>query len=788
MAPAAAGPPPLLPSLLLLLLVVACLAAATGAAPAPRPMPRPAIPRRSSAAAFASAAPPASSARVAPPPRGRRRPTPSRATSLPPRPPGMALTEEFVEMKVNGDERAPSPVPQEAPDGEEGRAERARRRDTIPEALGRAALSAAQSLARATGSDASAAYYEPNEYDDEMREAWEMLEEDEAHRGGEKNEKQEKKKKEKKVDGFGKGALGLAGIASGKEGTFSSRRSKLIDWQRRELSGVRREVGTRPRGAEATRQHRLNRATFDAVSSSVALAARQVVRGGRMTPLIDSLPSRRKSDKRGKKKKRGGRDRTDEANVVGSSDVPPREMEEGDGTLIASALQTLERDMALLDNVASLQPQLSAAEVGLLLGAVVASGIGPAAFPGTSVTEVLAPAAAAFTASITIGSEYIGRVAVADGKEIAANTIQCAAEAEAFLANAERVKAITPLCVGVGATCASLTLLTPTLVDAMKFGNSVIMITELYLLLPLVSVLAAAVANLALEETRGFANRAINVGVRRFSKSGKVGRTWLSSSEQVKRNSQSKTDRWWSFAGSVLPAPIVGSVLGGPSLSAKCIVVAALAAAQSAYCLAQAEGVIARATDAVALKARSAAVCDTYANQGARNSAILPFTSALSAFCAAATAATVELPFLDTISALYGTMGEVAVVSIFPVLSSAFAAAAAVSKARCEVDAEAAAQAASTLALEYDGEGGEDPVLEPFRAVGELVRLAVRSGWRSVGRGGVRRFASLWRMGRRAVLGFRWRRRWKERAAAGNGASEEEGAERSTGGKPLVTS
>ncbi|EJK44843.1 hypothetical protein THAOC_36587, partial [Thalassiosira oceanica] len=44
---------------------------------------------------------------------------------------------------------------------------------------------------------------------------------------------------------------------------------------------------------------------------------------------------------------------------------------------------------------------------------------------------------------------------------------------------------------------------------------------------------------------------------------------------------------------------------------------------------------VARATDAVALKARSAAVCDTYANQGARNSAILPFTSALSAFCAA---------------------------------------------------------------------------------------------------------------------------------------------------------
>ena len=137
------------------------------------------------------------------------------------------------------------------------------------------------------------------------------------------------------------------------------------------------------------------------------------------------------------------------------------------------------------------------------------------------------------------------------------------------------------------------------------------MITELYLFFPLVSVLSAAVANLALEETKGFSNRAINVGVRRFSKSGMVGRTWLSSAEQVKNNSKSKTARWYSFAGSVLPAPIIGSIVGGPVLSAKCIVVAALAAAQSAYYLAQAESVVARATDAVALKARSEAVCDT---------------------------------------------------------------------------------------------------------------------------------------------------------------------------------
>ena len=66
-----------------------------------------------------------------------------------------------------------------------------------------------------------------------------------------------------------------------------------------------------------------------------------------------------------------------------------------DQALIATALRTVEKDMSLLDNLASLQPQLSGTEVGLLLGAVVASGLGPIVFPGTSVTEVLAPAAAA---------------------------------------------------------------------------------------------------------------------------------------------------------------------------------------------------------------------------------------------------------------------------------------------------------------------------------------------------------------------------------------------------------
>ena len=581
--------------------------------------------------------------------------------------------------------------------------------------------------------------------------------------------------------------------SSSKNGGSSSSRTEFLQWQRAELAHVRRNVVQWDGSEGGTVDNESDRRAFgfpvneygDNAYNDVDVGVNGGVGnggGGRMRGLIDRLPSMKKVRVRVRKSVREANSRvhqqqkeafTSSSSSSSSTSLqqqPPIDEQQittattndpDDPTPIATTLKTLERDMSLLDNLVASKITLSRTEFSLLFGAIITSGMGPIAFPGTSVTELLAPAAAAFTASITIGSEYLGRVAVADGKEIAANTIQCAAEAEALLANAERVKAITPLCVGVGATCASFALLTPTIVEAFRLAGSVQLMTELYLLCPLVSVLAAAVANLALEETREFAGRAINVGVRRFAKSGSVGKTWMSTSEQIQKGSKLKTTRWWSFAFSVLPAPIIGSVVGGPNLSTKCIIVAALAAAQSAYFLALAESVLARATDAVALKARSAAVCDTYANQGARNSAILPFTSALSAFCAAATAATVELPFIDTVSTLYGTLGEVAVVSTFPILSSAFAAAAAVSKARCEVDAEAACQAASTLALEYDGMDGtgDDPVLRPFLAVRELINLAVSSGWRSVKKGIINPMNSLWQLSRQALWRLRWRRK-----------------------------
>ena len=245
------------------------------------------------------------------------------------------------------------------------------------------------------------------------------------------------------------------------------------------------------------------------------------------------------------------------------------------------------------------------------------------------------------------------------------------------------------------------------------------------------AVLACAVASLSLQETRQFSSRAISVGNRRFAKSGLVGRTWLSAGEQIEQSSMKTTERWRGFVWSVLPAPIIGALTPG-MLSTKAVIISALAAAQCAWFLAQAENSLARGTDAVALKSRSAAVCDTYANQGARSAAILPFTSALSSLCAAATAAIVELPLLESLSGVGGARGiisSVVLVGFFPALGSLFAAAASVSKARCEVDAEAAIQAASTLALPFDKD--DDPVLRPFRGVAELIRLTISTGWKS---------------------------------------------------------
>jgi len=317
------------------------------------------------------------------------------------------------------------------------------------------------------------------------------------------------------------------------------------------------------------------------------------------------------------------------------------------------------------------------------------------------------------------------------------------AEAEALLASAERAKAITPFCVGVSTTAATLALMVPSLLKTIGSTSSISKrwLSQIYLFCPLVSIISATVANLALQETKEYSNKAIGVGNRRFAPSGLVGRTWSIKQEQILVKSQNERAKWKVLIASVSPASIIGSLLlvipfSGAiiTIAKKTIVIAALAAAESAYFLAQAEYTLSRATDAVALKARTSAVCDSYANQGARSAGLLPFTSALSTLCVAATAAIVELPIFVS-SSPFAVFGQVVTVSLFPALSALFAGAASVSKARCEVDAEAAVLAASTLAIGYGNEDdNESVIVKPIQKVKELVLLSLRSFERSVRR------------------------------------------------------
>ena len=156
------------------------------------------------------------------------------------------------------------------------------------------------------------------------------------------------------------------------------------------------------------------------------------------------------------------------------------------------------------------------------------------------------------------------------------------------------------------------------------------------------------------------------------------------------------------------------------------------------------------AVESVAIKSRSAAVSDTYANQGARAGAILPFTSALSGLCAAVTVAVVEvLPLVGS------AFGESLVCVVFPGIGAVVAAAASISKARCEVDATAATAAATELASA--GLEANKKVLNPVRTTRELVQLTALNFARETAREG----KGLPRRLRARIFGF-FRRRPRE--------------------------
>ena len=343
----------------------------------------------------------------------------------------------------------------------------------------------------------------------------------------------------------------------------------------------------------------------------------------------------------------------------------------------SSAVDVMEEmNINLLEDVASRTPQLTTVELAVLLTTISLSALSPF-FLDIEVIEVLVPSLAALSASVGISAEYIGKIAVSNGKEFAALAIIAAAEAESILAAAERSKSALPICVGLAAMASIFALVAPLLLKEIGDQCKIRIFKEVYLICPVIAIFAAAVAGLAMNESQGLASRAISSsGGKQTAYSPLM--MFLIKADKMGLIIEESDQKWKLLAQRMAPPAIIAALFPG-NLSTKSIVCAAVAAAQSAYYLAAAEYYISLATDAVALKARSAAVSDFYANQSSRASAILPFTSALAGFCAAASAAAVELlPFVSTVE-------QAVVALIFPSGAALFAAAAAVSKARCEV-------------------------------------------------------------------------------------------------------
>jgi hypothetical protein len=364
--------------------------------------------------------------------------------------------------------------------------------------------------------------------------------------------------------------------------------------------------------------------------------------------------------------------------VVNGPTTNPTEADDSEtGLPVASALDNFRQEMSLLDNVATRTPQLTSVELAVLLTTISLSALSPF-FLNIDVIEVLVPSLAALSASVGISAEYIGKIAVSNGKEFAALAIIAAAEAEALLAEAERSKAVLPFCVGIATTASAFALVAPALVKEVTDKYKLQVLSEVYFICPIVALLAAALAKSVTIASQKLAARATSWDKSKYPTTSSLMRTFSNKEEQFEDSNKATYESWRRIAMSIVPSLVMAALFPG-ALATKAIVCTACGAAQSAYYMTVAEYSIAVATDAVALKARSAAVSDFYANQASRAGAILPFTSALAGFCAAASAAAVELlPFVNT--------AEQAIVALlFPSGAALFAAAAAVSKARCQV-------------------------------------------------------------------------------------------------------
>lgn len=380
------------------------------------------------------------------------------------------------------------------------------------------------------------------------------------------------------------------------------------------------------------------------------------------------------------------------------------------------ALGRLQRDLSVDDKKVSAVPQLPLIEKGILGGALASTVIafftrGPVQ---SLIFDYFTPTLTIVVASVAFRSEYIGKFKVAQAKEITATSKMAAAQGEVYLSRAERVKSIMGICLGVSAVFAALALV----LEPIEGLSATI-----YLLCPTITVLAAAVAALAEQETRVLTGQAIGVGARRFASKESVDRTWLSQTQQIDRSTDFATKKWIDFAIGFVLGPITGVFVPG-SLAFKAVVVAALAAAQTAYYLANAEGLLAQASESVALKSRSSSVVETYAQQSNRNGAILVYTSAVAGLMAAV-ADFLHVAHIMPSLALSGPFkwkGPL-LFALFPALGALVAAGSSISKSRCDINTDISNYAATKFS---EGQRGSRS-RKPFDIAIGLIRITLQN-------------------------------------------------------------
>lgn len=320
-------------------------------------------------------------------------------------------------------------------------------------------------------------------------------------------------------------------------------------------------------------------------------------------------------------------------------------------------------------------PEMSKYKVGLIVGSALLSIVSPA-FLGLHTVELLIPAMTAISATIGAVSEYQAKAAIANGREIVAMGQLATAESEIYLSQAERVKTVVPLCVGVAATAAGFTVLLPEFMESAHVDLE----SEL-LFCPLIAVLSAALAGLAMIETESLVARSMDVGKRRFASAKKVVLSWKSDVDLVNEEAAKLTGKWVSFTLGIVPAPIIAGLFP-VDIENKAIICAAVATAQAAFSLVIVERALTAGCDAFAVKARARLFATTYQHEATRTGALLPYTSALGAVCVAGSAAAAE--FLPIIP--FKPLRYVAA-AVFPLVSTAIAMAASIGKTRCEVGA-----------------------------------------------------------------------------------------------------